>query len=85
MAAVQTFRTEAEAAEWYSTHDTSALPTVRVRDGGAAPGALVTLAVRLSPREVEELKRRAASLGIGHTTYLRMLVNRHVLNEPPIR
>ncbi len=82
--AVPPFRTEAETAAWYDAHDTSHLPTEPVRGADPAPGPLVTLAVRLSPREVEELKGRAGRLGVGHTTYLRMLVNRHVLSEPPI-
>lgn len=75
-----------EAAEWYDTHDTARLPTELVEggDGEARPG-LETVAIRLSRREVDELKRRAGNLGIGYTTYVRMLVNRHVLQEPPIQ
>lgn len=79
-----TFRTEADAADWYATHDTSRLPTEPAKDVEPAPGPLVTVAVRVSAREVAELKRRAARLGIGHTTYVRMLINRHVLSEPPM-
>jgi len=35
--------------------------------------------------EIEELKLRAKRLGIGYTTYVRMLINRHVLREAPIQ
>jgi predicted DNA binding CopG/RHH family protein len=70
---VPDFATDEEAAEWYETHDLSELPLEEVP---LAPrGKLVTVAVRLSEREVEELKRRAGKLGVGYTTYLRMLVN----------
>jgi hypothetical protein len=79
-------KTVEEAAEWYDTHDTSRLAGDLVADGDRELRALrlETIAVRVSGREVEELKRRAARLGIGYTTYVRMLINRHVLEEPPI-
>lgn len=77
---------EADAADWYDTHDTAHLPSEPAEDyGRLAKPALDTVAVRLSRREVNELKRRAAKLGIGYTTYVRMLINRHVLQEPPIQ
>lgn len=81
------FASEAEAAEWFGAHDTSQLPGEVVRDDesqAGSPPRLETIAVRVSAREIEELKRRAARLGIGYTTYARMLINRHVLSEPPI-
>lgn len=79
-------KTEAEAAAWYDTHDTSRLPSKAVRetDSGARSASLETIAVRVSRREVEELKRRADRLGIGYTTYVRILITRHVLEEAPI-
>lgn len=77
---------EVEAAEWYDTHDTARLPSESLEgdDRKVRPG-LETVAIRLSRREVDELKRRAGNLGIGYTTYVRMLINRHVLQEPPIQ
>ena len=83
---VPDFATEAEAAQWYDTHDTSRLPgePVSEPDVVVVTPALATIAVRVSAHEVEELKRRAARLGIGYTTYVRMLVTRHVLEELPI-
>ena len=78
--------TEEEVAQWYETHDTSQLASEPVDEREAsvpAPG-LETIAVRVSRREIEELKRRAQRLGIGYTTYVRILINRHVLDEPPI-
>lgn len=83
---VPKLETEEEAARWYETHDTSQLPSEPVTEwetSGPAPG-LDTIAVRVSRREIEELKRRAQRLGIGYTTYVRVLINRHVLDEPPI-
>ena len=53
-------------------------------DADAGAPSLETIAIRVSGREVAELKRRAARLGIGYTTYVRMLITRHVLEEAPI-
>lgn len=80
------FATEAEAAAWYDAHDTSELQGEEITHVPAAPEQerLREVAVRVSHREIVELKRRAARLGIGYTTYVRMLINRHVLNEPPL-
>ncbi len=79
---VPQFASDDEAAAWYLEHDTSELDLEEV----ALPvrGRLVTVAIRLPEFEVAELKRRAARLGVGYTTYVRMLVNRHVLDEKPI-
>lgn len=70
------FASDEEAADWYATHDLSKLPLEEV----PLPrrGKLATVAVRLPERELEEIKARADRLGIGYTTYIRMLVNRHV-------
>ncbi len=74
-----------EARDWYDTHDTSELPAELISDSDEGPPpALETVPVRVSRREIEELKRRGRRLGIGYTTYVRMLINRHVLEEPPI-
>ncbi|MBM2812838.1 MAG: CopG antitoxin of type toxin-antitoxin system [Chloroflexi bacterium] len=85
---VPLFKTEEDAANWFDTQDTSELPLEILppdENGVATPQpALETIAVRVSRREVDELKRRAAHLGIGYTTYVRILINRHVLDEPPI-
>ncbi len=74
------FKSVEEAAEWYDTHDTSQLPGEEViaEPGGAAATHLETVAVRISSREIEELKRRSARLGVGYTTYMRMLINKHI-------
>lgn len=74
--------TEEEAADWYGANDTANLD---VEEVPLPPrGGLLPVAIRLPEAEVNELKRRARRLGIGYTTYIRMLVNRHVLDEPPI-
>lgn len=76
------FKTDDEAAEWYMTHDASKLGLVEV---GIEPrGRLETVAIRLPAGEIEQLKVRARRLGIGYTTYIRMLINRHLLDEKPI-
>ena len=74
---------DAEAAVWYDTHDTTGLDTEEVPVERPRPG-LTTVAVRLAPGEVAELQRRAKRLGVGYTTYVRMLINRHVLEEKPL-
>ena len=78
-------QSEAAAAHWYDSHDTSRLRTESVDDHTPARGGLETIAVRVSRVEIEELKLRAKQLGIGYTTYVRMLINRHVLREAPIQ
>jgi predicted DNA binding CopG/RHH family protein len=76
------FESDDEAAAWYMTHDTSKIPFERAE---LAPRRqLTTVAVRLPELDLDELKRRAGRLGIGYTTYIRMLVNRHLLSERPI-
>lgn len=79
------FESNEDAAEWYGTHDTSGLPPgepVHIKRYAKSP--LTTVAIRLSPREMAELKARASQLSVGYTTYIRMLVSRHVLHEPPL-
>ena len=78
--------TEAEAAEWYDTHDTSQLATEPVVDPEHAPVAtLQTISVRVSSREAEELGQRAKRLGIDCTSYIHVLINRHLLDEAPLQ
>jgi predicted DNA binding CopG/RHH family protein len=78
-----------EIAEWFANTDLADVDLEPVVEPGEAlmPSSrkLETVAVRLPGWEIEELKRRAERLGIGYTTYVRMLVNRHVLDEDPIR
>lgn len=77
--------TEEATGDWYDTHGTSDLPGEIISDSDEGPvPALETVAVRVSRREIEELKRRARRLGVGYTTYVRMLINRHVFEGPPI-
>ena len=78
---VPEFASEAEAADWYNSHDTSDLPTEEVPSVRSESRGMETVAIRISPRELEEIKRRAERLGIGHTTYIRLLINHHVLAE----
>lgn len=76
----------AETADWYDSHDTSelSLPPATDEVPSPSPTRLETVAIRLSLHEIDELRKRAARLGIGYTTYIRMLVNRHVLDERPL-
>lgn len=77
------FATEEEGTDWYLTHDTSELGGERVEM--APRTGLVDVQIRLPAVEIEELERRAPRLGIGYATYIRLLVNRHVLSEPPLK
>lgn len=82
------FETEAEAAEWYDTHDTSQLPLAPVVDPPDAPAPSrisEVITVRVSGRELEKLRERAQSLGFDCRTYVYLLINRHLLDEPPLR
>ena len=76
------FKTDDEAAELYMMHDTSKLPVDEVEI--APRGRLTTVAIRLPEAEVDKLKGLAGRLGIGYTTYIRMLINRHLIEEKPI-
>jgi len=76
------FKTDEEAAAWYMTHDTAKLDLVE--ETLPPRSRLTTVAVRLPEAEIEELKKRARRLGIGYTTYVRMLINRHLVEEKPI-
>lgn len=79
---VPELKTDDEAADWFGTDNTSGLD---VEEVSLPPrGHLLPVAIRLPEAEVNELKRRSRRPGIGSTTYIRMLVNRHVLDEPPI-
>lgn len=82
---VPEFAPESEAAHWFDTHSVDALEQERVSEQPGVPRPrLETIAVRVSAREKAELQRRAERLGIGYTTYVRMLINHHVLNERPL-
>jgi predicted DNA binding CopG/RHH family protein len=78
-----------EVARWLAETDLSELELEEVtRPSEAAPArakGLTTVSLRLPGWEIDELRKRAERLGVGYTTYIRLLVNRHVLDEPPIR
>lgn len=81
---VPPFGNDADEAEWYSTHDTYHVPTYPVidpEDSGISPG-FGFVAVRLFRKEIEELERRARALEIDVTTYVRLIINRHLFDEP---
>jgi hypothetical protein len=84
---VPEFSSIEEAAAWYDTHDTSALPSEPVEDYPGSenwPRGFEHIILRLTASEAEKLRRRAAKLKIDYTTYVRLLINRHVLREPPM-
>ena len=70
-----------ELADWYDVHDTSQLETVAVY---TAPERrrLVTVALRLPEAQVARLRERAEALGVGYTTYIRMLLTREMERGP---
>ena len=82
--------TEDEIASWFAEVDLSELDldevtnTAVVADPRPARG-LQTVSLRLPGWEVAELRKRADRLGLGYTTYIRLLVNRHLIDEEPIR
>ncbi len=84
---VPEFSSIEEAAEWYDTHDTSSLPSEPV---DAYPGSenwprgFEHISIRITASEAEELRRRAAKLKLDYSTYVRLLINRHVLGKSPI-
>lgn len=81
---VPPFGNDADEAEWYASHDTYHVPTYPVidpEDSGISPG-FGFVAVRLFRKEIEELERRARSLDMDVSTYARLLINRHLFDEP---
>jgi predicted DNA binding CopG/RHH family protein len=80
--------TEDEVAKWFAENDMSEYDFEEVKDWRppAVEGqrGLTTVSLRLPGWEIEELRRRAERLGVGYTTYIRLLVNRHLFEEKPI-
>ena len=85
--AVPPFASEADAAEWYGSHDTSELPGEEVTEDfgyGGESAKLETICVRITRREMDELEQRAKNLSTDSVSYVRLLINRHVLDEKPL-
>lgn len=72
-----------DAAAWFATHSTVELSGERVSvtiDPEATQ--LQSLTLRLTPQDMDLLKRLATKTGVGYTTMARMLLHRELQNPP---
>jgi len=77
------FRTEAEEARFWDTHDTTAfLDDLRpVQVTFARPKPKVLVSVRIAKPEVALLRRIAVRKGLGTGSLIRMWLNERLLDE----
>lgn len=76
------FESVDEMADWFDANDTSQLGYEESFAPPEGRRPLATVAVRLPGAQVEALKKRAAALGVGYTTYVRMVIARHLREKP---
>lgn len=67
-----------ELAEYFDTTDTSRIEMEEATEVEIERPELEQISLRLPKEDLEFLKRRAAKLGVGYTTLLRMIVREHV-------
>lgn len=72
------FRSVKELADFWDTHDSTEFDLEDAGDVSFQRPELEQVTIRLPKQLVERLKRRASALGIGYTTYARMILARHV-------
>lgn len=72
------FKTDEEAGEFWDTHDLAEywdqMEVVEDVTFGPSPLKLKQVCLRLSPTQIERVKRIARSKGIGYQTLLRMWI-----------
>jgi predicted DNA binding CopG/RHH family protein len=70
----------AALAEHFDDTDAGQLAWEDATDMAVARPELEQISLRLPREDVAELKRRAASLGVGYTTLIRMILRQHLRN-----
>ena len=72
------FASVKELADFWGSHDSADFDLEEAADVTFQRPELEQVTIRLPKQVVERLKRRASALGIGYTTYARMILARHV-------
>ncbi len=67
-------------AEHFDSTDAGELPWEEATDVSIARPDLEQISLRLPREDLAELKRRAASVGVGYTTLIRMILRQHLRN-----
>ncbi len=67
-----------ELADYFDNTDLGEVPSEEVTDLEIERWELEQVSLRLPVQDVKELKRRAAKLGVGYTTLIRMILRGHL-------
>jgi predicted DNA binding CopG/RHH family protein len=67
-----------ELADYFDNTDLGEVPSEEVTDLEVERWELEQVSLRLPVQDVKELKRRAAKLGVGYTTLIRMILRGHL-------
>lgn len=73
-----------ELADYYDSTDLGNVPSEEATDVEIERWELEQVSLKLPARDVKELRRRAAKMGIGYTTLIRMILRKH-LRDPLAR
>ena len=67
-----------ELADYYDNTDLGDVPSEEATDVEIEGWELEQVSLKLPARDVKELRRRAAKMGIGYTTLIRMILRKHL-------
>ncbi len=67
-----------ELADYYDNTDLGDVPSEEATDVEIERWELEQVSLKLPARDVKELRRRAAKMGIGYTTLIRMILRKHL-------
>ena len=67
-----------ELADYFDNTDLGEVPSEEVTDLEIERWELEQVSLRLPVQDVKELRRRAAKLGVGYTTLIRMILRGHL-------
>ncbi|HVC34118.1 MAG TPA: CopG family antitoxin [Chloroflexota bacterium] len=67
-----------ETAEYFDRTDAGELPWEEATEVTIERPDLEQVSIRLPKQDLEALRRRAARVGVGYTTLIRMILHQHV-------
>ncbi len=67
-----------ELADYYDNTDLGDVPSEEATDVEIEGWELEQVSLKLPARDVKELRGRAAKMGIGYTTLIRMILRKHL-------
>ena len=67
-----------ELADYFDNTDLGEVPSEEVTDVEIERWELEQVSLRVPVQDVKELRRRAAKLGVGYTTLIRMILRDHL-------